>query len=331
MHANNPMCHVSMYNQILSSAAGPCGKLAKLAEMRSENTANNDALSSNAGHGDAEGITQPKSDARCTATEDFFQSSSNFMSALAALTTTETRALVAARPNTRRDQTTHASSVTSAHTIDDHTHTHTHTHRARAHTHRGTRDAYAATRDAAREPPQRAQPSPPYLTRSPSSSPSPHRARRDAPRRHLTRESNARNPYAYKSPPSNLPPHYRRRRRRRRSAHPRTPQRRIARPRSRYACHPRDIASRRRTCRATFVRITGSRYHTSHVPFALVVARNVRAGRVSAREFNASAFIGRDNGVRGRRRPGVHLYHKGLESYGVTTKDDHTFSMWSKV
>ena len=69
-----------------------------------------------------------------------------------------------------------------------------------------------------------------------------------------------------------------------------------------------------------------------YVPFALVVARNVRAGRVSAREFNASAFIGRDNGVRGRRRrPGVHLYHEGLESYGVTTKDDHTFSMWSKV
>ena len=84
-------------------------------------------------------------------------------------------------------------------------------------------------------------------------------------------------------------------------------------------------------CRATFVRITVSRYHTSHVPFALVVARN-RAGRVSAREFNASAFIGRDNGVRGRRRPGVHLeVDEGLESYGVTTEDDHTFSMWSKV
>ena len=66
-----------------------------------------------------------------------------------------------------------------------------------------------------------------------------------------------------------------------------------------------------------------------YVPFALVVARN-RAGRVSAREFNASAFIGRDNGVhRRRRRPGVHLSHEGLESYGVTTlvKDDHTFSM----
>ena len=69
-----------------------------------------------------------------------------------------------------------------------------------------------------------------------------------------------------------------------------------------------------------------------YVPFALVVARNVRAGRVSAREFNASAFIGRDNGVRGRRRPGVHLeVDEGLESYGVMTKDDHTFSMWSKV
>jgi len=70
-----------------------------------------------------------------------------------------------------------------------------------------------------------------------------------------------------------------------------------------------------------------------YVPFALVVARNVRAGRVSAREFNASAFIGRDNGVRARRRrSGVHLeVDEGLESYGVMTKDDHTFSMWSKV
>jgi len=298
MHANNPMCHVSMYNQILSSAAGPCGKLAKLAEMRSENTANNDALSSNAGHGDAEGITQPKSDARCTATEDFFQSSSNFMSALAALVTTETRALVAARPNTRRDQTTHASSVTSAHTIDDHTHTHTHT--VRAHTHRGTRDAYAATRDAAREPPQRAQPSPPYLTRSPSSSSSPHRARRDAPRRHLTRESNARNPYAYKSPPVVVVVVE-------------------SRTRERHSVESRDRDRDTRVIRAIRVAttihvsrdirahhgFTGSRI--MYVPFALVVARNVRAGRVSAREFNASAFIGRDNGVRARRRPGVHL------------------------
>src|SRR6056300_1034986 len=96
MHANNPMCHVSMYNQILSSAAGPCGKLAKLALMRSLNTSNKDALSGNAGHGDADGITQPNKDARCTGTEDFFQSSSNFKSADAA-TLTEARALTALR------------------------------------------------------------------------------------------------------------------------------------------------------------------------------------------------------------------------------------------
>lgn len=96
MHANNPMCHVSMYNQILSSAAGPCGKLAKLALMRSLNKSNKDALSGNAGHGDADGITQPNKDARCTGTEDFFQSSSNFKSADAA-TLTEARALTALR------------------------------------------------------------------------------------------------------------------------------------------------------------------------------------------------------------------------------------------
>mgnify|MGYP004337181089 CR=1 FL=1 len=90
------MCHVSMYNQILSSAAGPCGKLAKLALMRSLNNSNKDALSGNAGHGDADGITQPNKDARCTGTEDFFQSSSNFKSADAA-TLTEARALTALR------------------------------------------------------------------------------------------------------------------------------------------------------------------------------------------------------------------------------------------
>ncbi len=99
------MCHVSMYNQILSSAAGPCGKLAKLALMRSLNNSNKDALSGNAGHGDADGITQPNKDARCTGTEDFFQSSSNFKSADAA-TLTEARALTALRAareeNTRK-------------------------------------------------------------------------------------------------------------------------------------------------------------------------------------------------------------------------------------
>jgi len=97
MHANNPMCHVSMYNQILSSAAGPCGKCAKLSAMRSLKTLNKDALSSNAGHGDADGITQPNSDARCTGTEDFFQSSSNFKSE-DAKTLAEARALTLLRP-----------------------------------------------------------------------------------------------------------------------------------------------------------------------------------------------------------------------------------------
>ena len=104
MHANNPMCHVSMYNQILSSAAGPCGKLAKLALMRSLNNSNKDALSGNAGHGDADGITQPNKDARCTGTEDFFQSSSNFKSADAA-TLTEARALTALRAAREENKT----------------------------------------------------------------------------------------------------------------------------------------------------------------------------------------------------------------------------------
>jgi len=190
MHANNPMCHVSMYNQILSSAAGPCGKLAKLAEMRSENTANNDALSSNAGHGDAEGMTQPKSDARCTATEDFFQSSSNFKSALAALTTTETRALVAARPRFR-DRTTHASSVTTSHHRR-------YTHIAPYATHTPPRAIHKATIPDGR---RRARRYPTPVSRAIAA---PRMRAVDAPadarRRHLTRESHARNPDAIISP-----------------------------------------------------------------------------------------------------------------------------------
>ena len=67
-----------------------------MALMRSLNNSNKDALSGNAGHGDADGITQPNKDARCTGTEDFFQSSSNFKSADAA-TLTEARALTALR------------------------------------------------------------------------------------------------------------------------------------------------------------------------------------------------------------------------------------------
>ena len=62
--------------------------------MRSLKTFNRDALSGNAVHGDALGITQPKSDARCTATLYFFQSSSNFKSAFAAFTLTANRALL---------------------------------------------------------------------------------------------------------------------------------------------------------------------------------------------------------------------------------------------
>ena len=76
-----------------------------MALMRSLNNSNKDALSGNAGHGDADGITQPNKDARCTGTEDFFQSSSNFKSADAA-TLTEARALTALRAareeNTRK-------------------------------------------------------------------------------------------------------------------------------------------------------------------------------------------------------------------------------------
>ena len=108
MHANNPMCHVSMYNQILSSAAGPCGKCAKLSAMRSLKTLNNDALFSNAGHGDADGITQPNKEARCTGTEDFFQSSSNFKSE-DAKTLAEARALTLLRPARERKSTKHKS------------------------------------------------------------------------------------------------------------------------------------------------------------------------------------------------------------------------------
>ena len=102
MHANNPMCHVSMYNQILSSAAGPCGKCAKLSAMRSLKTLNKEALFSNAGHGDADGITQPNKEARCTGTEDFFQSSSNFKSE-DAKTLAEARALTLLRPARERE------------------------------------------------------------------------------------------------------------------------------------------------------------------------------------------------------------------------------------
>ena len=108
MHANNPMCHVSMYNQILSSAAGPCGKCAKLSAMRSLKTLNNDALFSNAGHGDADGITQPNKEARCTGTEDFFQSSSNFKSE-DAKTLAEARALTLLRPAREGKSTKHKS------------------------------------------------------------------------------------------------------------------------------------------------------------------------------------------------------------------------------